>query len=609
MKPHVTVARRMAIIWIFATLPLLGTSIFYIVFYANREIAFTRSEMAGAPVLAALDPLIDLLHEHHVLAAEGPAERLRANEAAMRGCLARLRAAVAGLSSASSVRVSARDSHRVPVDLAPLISQIASVCEPARAAGGQPGGDEAALALAVKSTMRRVGNSSNLILDTDLDSYSLVDLLVYSLPRGQERLTRLEELGRSGMPTGSRERVPFATASAIIEEMDAVWSRNNLRTAIDENRNTKGGNARVQGALSDAMERFMGPQERLIETLRRIGDGSQPPVSVAEFERAIAQAREANADLWMTSSKALDEILGQRLGIYLTYRAFGFGFIALSLLSSTAVAALAGRSLIAQQRAERKVQMETARLNAELERRVAERTTQLTATVSELEAFSYSVSHDLRNPLRAVDGFSLVLLEDYADRLDETARDYLMRIRRGSQRMGLLIDDLLKLSRLSRVEMTLSRVDLSDMAVEIVEQLRTREPDRKVAFVCQAGLTAFGDPSLVQAVLVNLFENAWKYTRRRESAQIEFYREAEVAASGAPVFAVKDNGVGFDMRYSSKLFTAFQRLHSASEFEGTGIGLATVKRILLRHGGQIRAVGQVGGGACFYFSFSAAPLT
>ena len=163
------------------------------------------------------------------------------------------------------------------------------------------------------------------------------------------------------------------------------------------------------------------------------------------------------------------------------------------------------------------------RLNAELEQRVAERTTRLTATVAELEAFSYSVSHDLRNPLRAVDGFSLVLLEDYGESLDEMARDYLLRIRKGTQRMGMLIDDLLKLSRLSRMDLVFSELNLSEMANEIVAQLRQREPERNVVFTCPQGLTAVGDASLVQDVLVNILENAWKYTRRQAEARIEFF--------------------------------------------------------------------------------------
>jgi light-regulated signal transduction histidine kinase (bacteriophytochrome) len=244
------------------------------------------------------------------------------------------------------------------------------------------------------------------------------------------------------------------------------------------------------------------------------------------------------------------------------------------------------------------------RLNAELEQRVADRTILLTATVAELEAFSYSVSHDLRNPLRAVDGFALVLIEDYAESLDDTARDYLARIRKGTQRMGMLIDDLLKLSRLSRVEMEFSALNLSEMANEAISQLRQREPERNVVFNCQQGLTAVGDASLVQDVLVNILENAWKYTRRQAEAHIEFFLQPKSDPAGPDTFAIRDNGVGFEMRYADKLFTAFQRLHSMSDFEGTGIGLATVRRILVRHGGQIRAESEVGKGSTFSFSFA-----
>lgn len=249
----------------------------------------------------------------------------------------------------------------------------------------------------------------------------------------------------------------------------------------------------------------------------------------------------------------------------------------------------------------RKALGEISRLNAELEKRVAERTALLEATNKELEAFSYSVSHDLRAPLRGIDGFSQALLEDYADKLDATGRDYLERLRAGSRRMAQLIDDMLGLSRITRSELHRETVDLSAMVREIADELRKSRPERCVEFVIAPGIVADGDPKLLRLLLGNLLGNAWKFTGKHAAARIEFgSREQE----GETVFFVRDNGAGFDPAYAGKLFGAFQRLHSAAEFEGTGIGLATVQRIVHRHGGYISAEGEVEKGAAFFFTLT-----
>lgn len=241
------------------------------------------------------------------------------------------------------------------------------------------------------------------------------------------------------------------------------------------------------------------------------------------------------------------------------------------------------------------------RMNELLEHRVEERTRELTAVNRELEAFSYSVSHDLRAPLRAIDGFSAAVIEDHAEALDEEAIGYLSRVRKASKNMGDLIDDLLKLSRVSRAEMKRDSIDMSLLAERLLERHREVEPQRNVEVEVEQGLTAFGDEVLVRALLDNLFSNAWKFTSKTDAAKIEF---GQTVRDAQPAFYVRDNGAGFDMTYADKLFGAFQRLHSPSDFEGTGIGLATVQRIVNRHGGTVSAEGEPGKGATFYFSLN-----
>ncbi len=266
-----------------------------------------------------------------------------------------------------------------------------------------------------------------------------------------------------------------------------------------------------------------------------------------------------------------------------------------------------------QDRALRRSQEELQHYAAGLEQRVTERTyeleernealrrntAELLAANQELDAFAYSVSHDLRAPLRSMDGFSQVLLEDYAAQLDEAGRDSLQRVRAASQRMATLIDDLLKLARVTRAEMRTEVVDLSGLAREIAAELQGMAPDRRVEFAIAPGLETQGDSRLLRVALENLLRNCWKYTARQPQPRIEFGLSE---TNGGRVFVVRDNGAGFDMKYADKLFGVFQRLHSAAEFEGTGVGLATVRRIITRHGGRVWAEGAVDRGATFYFT-------
>lgn len=242
-------------------------------------------------------------------------------------------------------------------------------------------------------------------------------------------------------------------------------------------------------------------------------------------------------------------------------------------------------------------------LNAQLEQRVIERTARLEAANRELETFAYSVSHDLRAPLRSIDGFGQALLDDYNAVLDGEGQDYLRRIRAATQRMGGMIDALLSLSRITRSELKAQPLNLSHIAAEVVAQLAEADPSRQVEVVIQPDLQAVGDARLLRIALQNLLENAWKYTRPQPHPRLEL--SAQQQANGPMVYCVSDNGIGFDMIYSDKVFGAFQRLHPQNEFPGHGIGLATVQRIIHRHGGTIWARSQAGQGAAFYFTLEA----
>ncbi|BEH08398.1 MULTISPECIES: sensor histidine kinase [Geobacter] len=324
-------------------------------------------------------------------------------------------------------------------------------------------------------------------------------------------------------------------------------------------------------------------EEFLAMTIRDI----RPSTDASALEVSVARARQCPgldlAGIWCHRKKD-----GTLLAVEITSHTLDFG-------GRPAEVVLAN-DVTERVRADEEIR----RLNGELEERVQARTRELEHANRELESFSYSVSHDLRAPLRHIDGFSRMLLEDYGERIDATGKGYIQRIRSAAQRMGRLIDDLLQLANVSRSELEKRQVNLSALAQVIGLGLKQIEGREDVTLRITEGVMAFGDPRLLRVVLENLLSNAWKYTGKRADAVIEFAVEEQ--GSGRPVYLVRDNGVGFDMTFAGKLFTPFQRLHSADEFEGTGIGLATVRRIVERHGGTVWVEAAPDHGATFYFT-------
>lgn len=453
----------------------------------------------------------------------------------------------------------------------------------------------------VRGLITHIGDASNLILDPDLDSYYLMDITLLALPQMQDRLQEVQSYGQriwAQKNIRPEQQTQLHVYAALLQQSDLDHLIVDVKTALNEDANFYGVSDSLQKNLSPALlEEVAAHMNDFIQLNKRLGTAGPAAVSLSAYQASAQQALLSSYRLWEIAVTELDGLLEIRIAHYRHTRLMALLFTLGALLAAILLAVF-----IIVRGISRPMHRLFNSIAQELEQQVLLRTAELKAVNKELESFSYSVSHDLRAPLRGIDGFSQTLLNKYSNQLDERGKHYLQRVCAGTQRMGRLIDDLLDLSRVTHSELRQETVDLSALARSITAELRQTQPLRKVVSLIQDDLRVQGDARLLQIVLQNLLANAWKFTSKHAHATIEL---GQLQQAGELVYFVRDDGSGFDMSYVNKLFGAFQRLHNDTEFDGIGIGLATVQRILHRHGGRIWAEGAVEQGATFYFTVPA----
>ena len=604
MPLNLKLSWKLALIGICSTVPLLCGTFYLINKYTNKDIRFAVLEQKGNRFLRPLDRLLVALPEHQALVLRSRAgvpadamelstkrEQLDTTFKSLQVVTNALGAALQyspddpALQKRAGVPLSAmlRDWEQLKLGADHFSPEEVAV-------------RHAALTADVRRLITYIGDRSNLILDPELDSFYLIDAMLVALPQAQGRLATIIESGAEVFRVPELvfgERLKLAGQALQLQESDVDRVTRDLQTALEVDPKNRGVSESLQRNLPPVLKPFVEATDSFVDLIKLLAETGHLSVPAEKFAMAGNNAQVLSLKLWEVTSQELDGLLQKRIDDLNRARRWGLGLVVLSLWLTIGVTGLVARSI-------NRVEHEIRELNATLELRVAQRTKELEMVNKELESFSYSVSHDLRSPLRGIAGFTEALARNYRSQLDAAGGKYLDRVLAGTERMGHLIDDLLNLSRVGRADLVRRPVDLSAMARSVAENLQQCGASRAVEWVIGSGITMEGDSQLLRVVLENLLGNAAKFTSKKEGARIEF--GVATGPDGRVTCFVRDNGAGFDMEYAGKLFDPFQRMHSMSEFPGTGIGLATVKRIIQRHGGQVWAEAKIDAGATIYLA-------
>lgn len=604
MALNLKLSWKLALIGLSATVPLLCGTFYLINKYTNQDIDTAIMEQRGIQFIRPLDRILEVLPQHHALVLRSraggavTAGELAAMEEQVDRAFAAFEAVTAELGSA--VQYSAKDLAQQKIagpQLAIMIQEWQEIKQHAQSFSS----DEITerhfqLVAEVRILIAYIGKTSKLILDPELDSYYLMDMVLVALPSVQDRFAAIMVTAEnifaspdSAMP----HRLKLAGQITRLQESGVDRMRQDAQTVLSADPTIRGTSESLQRRLPAAVKIYADATEAFVVLSRQLAEADRPAITITDYAAAARHARDLSFKLWDTASVELDGLLQKRIDALNQGRNAGLALMALSLLLTVGVTGVVARSI-------NRVEQKIRDLNVTLELRVAQRTAELEAANKELESFSYSVSHDLRAPLRGIAGFTEALARNYRTQLDAAGGKYLDRVLAAAERMGHLIDDLLNLTRVGRADLARRPVDLSAMVRSVAENLQQGASPRFVEWVIADNVHVEGDSRLLRIVLENLLGNAWKFTAKRPAARIEF--GSAPGPDGRPACYVRDNGAGFDMNYAGKLFDPFQRMHSLSEFPGTGIGLATVKRIIQRHGGQVWAEAKIDAGATIHFS-------